>query len=1035
MTGIMLDRPALLKKFTHPNFPQASTSDQPLNKPGVKLHWVEAPPGFGKSTLLANVRNVALCESLSYSFRSHDTINCQLYNFFSKAIQTLTGSHGLLDLLQKRFSFAATHFSDEFAKEFFRLLNQPIILLLDDYQYVEKDEQTNQLLISFINSASENCTIVIASRGKPHQYLERLRFNQVLSLTNTEDLTFSQNEINQLLTSYNLDTQEIARQIMAHTQGWPAAVTLYIQGMLSHGASLNQVKKSFALSIYNYYLAEIRPLIPIELFKPLAKLPCFTPEMAAAVCGTSIDEMQDLLLHLQRNQFFVYQHEKSNHHYALHAVIQYALQEYQTLKLTAEERHSYNIGCSWEEFADLIAEQAEDFNKLSLDSSLQELIDIIPTEIYNNHTWLRYWRARLLITRQPRKARILFSELFFEREAEDDTETQLILWSSIIETYVIELSEFRSVFPWVEKLTELEKKISGYPSIECEAEVLSGLHSLFQWIPPLDYDIDRLFTRTERILYELNDPKQKIRLACAYIRHLVNQGSYYRSLALIGVIRENFNYQTLSPSDAVLLHYSRLIGNYIAGLRTTDEHLALKQAQIDAKSQGMTIIDISVRYTLILAYLEHNNLEMAKNKITEAKMHLDKGFALEKAHLEFVAGWLALIENDYERARQHQLLCHQYTEETGELCTMYTLAHLAIIETDCGNYGKAISHLTDLRCLAYDKRAGIAKLHYHYSKAYYLLSTNAFDEGLEQVRTLFTICRENAIFTFAGRVRNVMVLLFEIAIENEIEPLFIKKMIAFQNIRPLMFGNLNSAWPHAIKISVLGSVDIEVGRDKLIGSKKPSKIELRLLKLLISNEGKPMDINTIEEIIWPEQNTLELGSNFKSTASRVRKRLGEKDIIIVKDNRAYLNKDIVWVDTWGLTECLDRLNNKLTNLSNIEYRRYCDAFAKLYRGDFYLDYESELWLSTYQYDIQSKYIRFMRAAVEWHTSLCQTQPSLDHEETLNKLSLQLNYVYARTIKNLIRYGNVREATKRKNEMEQLFSKFQIPILEVALATS
>ncbi len=107
----------------------------------------------------------------------------------------------------------------------------------------------------------------------------------------------------------------------------------------------------------------------------------------------------------------------------------------------------------------------------------------------------------------------------------------------------------------------------------------------------------------------------------------------------------------------------------------------------------------------------------------------------------------------------------------------------------------------------------------------------------------------------------------------------------------------------------------------------------------------------------------------------------------------------------------------------------------LYRGDFYLDYESELWLSNYQYEIQSKYIRFMRIAVERYTSLCQTQPSAVHEETLNKLSLQLNYVYSRTIKNLMRYGNLREATKRKNEMEQLFSKLQIPILAVTLATS
>lgn len=1030
MAGKIVNRQALLDSI-------CALPSENLTLP--KVIWVESPPGFGKSTLLQSVKEESP-NTISYTFRPHDNGNFDLYRSLAECIASTTLNDALKALILSEHP-TNQQLASEFCSLFCSQLVSPSFLLLDDYHHIAANDELNYFLMALIQLLPTGCKVVFASRVAPHPSFERLRFNQQLLPITVDQLTFNEQEVAQLMALYyQNDTDyttppssghDTAANLYQHTQGWPAAVLLYIQGLLHNpGEPLEKIAQSLAQSIHNYYLSEIRPNIKIEIFKPLAETSSFTPELAAAICGVSIEAMENILAELEYSRFFVYKTGISDHHYSFHSVIRSALNTHKTLNLTAEQHQDYRIACSWDELADLITEQAEDFIHHGLEDALDEWLNFIPSSIYNNHIWLRYWRARMLSTRQPRKARIVFSELFFEMESDKETEIQLVLWSSIIETYIIELSEFRSVTPWIEKLTELESKIDRYPSIESEAEVLTGLNSVFQWVPPQDYDIEKLFSRTERILYELEDPKLKIRLACAYIRHLVNQGSYYRSLAVMGIIRENFNQQSLSPSDSVLLHYSRLIGNYIAGLQTTDEHLALKQAQSEAQSMGMTIIDISVRYTLILAYLEHNQLEMAKLKITDAKKRLDMGFALDDAHLEFVSGWLALIEGDYGRAREHQLKSHKHSMATGELCSMYTLAHLSIIEIDCGNHEKASEYLNALHQLAYEKNAGIAKLHYHYVKAYYLLSIDQLELGLEHVKVFFNRCRENAIFTFAGRVHHVMVLLFELAIENEIEPLFTKKMIAFQGVHPLVFGNITSAWPHQIKISTLGTVDIEVGPDKLIGTKKPSKIELRLIKLLISNEGRPMDITTIEEIIWPDQDTLVPGSNFKSTVSRVRKRLGSKDVIVVKDHRAHLNKEVIWVDCWGLTECLDRLNSQRTRLSSIEYRRYCDAFIKLYRGDFYLDYDSELWLAQYQYEIQSKYIQFMSIAAEWFYS---KNSSANNVDLRTKVIYQLNYVYSRTLRSLIRSGNIQEANKRQAERQKVFSKINAPILDIPLA--
>ena len=493
----------------------------------------------------------------------------------------------------------------------------------------------------------------------------------------------------------------------------------------------------------------------------------------------------------------------------------------------------------------------------------------------------------------------------------------------------------------------------------------------------------------------------------------------------MGILRENYCDLHLSVSDSVLLHYSRWLGNYMCGMQSHDEAQKVVVAQQEAKSQGLTVIDLSLRYISILACLAQDQVEQARVKITEAQQSLDLGFPLDKAHLDFVTGWLALCDNDYEAARDHQLSCYSICAEASEVCNMYTLAHLVIIETECDQDEEARKHINLLYELAYVKNGGLAKLHYHYTKAYFHYSRGDTRSAVSETTEFFRLCRKNSIYDFACRVARVLAPIFELAIEHEIEPIFTQKMIAYQRAKPLFFGNMSSAWPHPIMISTFGQVEIEVNQQKLTGAKNPSKTEIRLLKLLISNEGKPLDINTIEKAIWPDQDSLKPGGNFKSTTARVRKRLGSRDVIIVKENRAALNKNLVWVDAWSFTDCVRQLNKRKKTLTDVECDRYVRALMKLYRGDLALDINQESWLFKYQDRLQAMYVDFMSyAAQKYHSDYAQA-PTGKSRRMLELVLAELVTTYKVRIQNLKMQAKHAEAVNADKEINLLLDQLGI----------
>ena len=106
-------------------------------------------------------------------------------------------------------------------------LSHRVVLVLDDYQFVT-EEDSHESVAFFVEHLPENVHLVISSRSDPPLPLGRLRARGEMNEIRTEQLAFSEEEVDCLLNEkMGLDIgPEDLSVLLERTEGWPAGIYL-----------------------------------------------------------------------------------------------------------------------------------------------------------------------------------------------------------------------------------------------------------------------------------------------------------------------------------------------------------------------------------------------------------------------------------------------------------------------------------------------------------------------------------------------------------------------------------------------------------------------------------------------------------------------------------------------------------------------------------------------------------------------------------------------------------------------------------------
>lgn len=297
-----------------------------------RLAIVYGPAGSGKTSLvrqwLAQVNPMVAWYSLDEADNDFDLFFRYLINCLSFTNRDLKTR--LDPILQDRAMLSYQTIVSRLIRILFEL-DQPIIIVLDDYHYITNIE-IHELIYNLISHIGPNAHFVIISRRNIPFSLSHFKVRDQLVEVSAENLKFSEKETRQFfdqILSMPLTTEEI-HQLSQCMEGWIGGIQLF--GLLIRG---HQGKQSFKHALMkarrqstNYLMDQVIEHLPepvAQFIFSTALLDRFNADLAKHVSG--MNDITGLVEYVLNNNLFLMTLDKQGQWFRYQHLLSEAVRE------------------------------------------------------------------------------------------------------------------------------------------------------------------------------------------------------------------------------------------------------------------------------------------------------------------------------------------------------------------------------------------------------------------------------------------------------------------------------------------------------------------------------------------------------------------------------------------------------------------------------------------------------------------------------------------------------------------------------------
>jgi len=284
-----------------------------------KLILISAPPGYGKTTLLADFINGLARPVAWYQLETTDSDPTVFLTYLIEAIRRAKSSskkiakigqnaRSLLD--SGEAGIEPQRILTVLINELVEHIADSLTIVLEDYHYVASPV-VHQLMDYLLENAPSTVRVIISTRTDPPLSLSRLRARGQLAELRSSDLRFRDEEISALL---QLEVRDIPAESLAllseKTEGWAAALQIIRNSLTGKDAkTAHEVISSLNGSnrfIFEYLVEEVFQRQPKALQDFLLQSAILS-QMDAASCNAvvGIRNSQSVLEDLERQNLFL----------------------------------------------------------------------------------------------------------------------------------------------------------------------------------------------------------------------------------------------------------------------------------------------------------------------------------------------------------------------------------------------------------------------------------------------------------------------------------------------------------------------------------------------------------------------------------------------------------------------------------------------------------------------------------------------------------------------------------------------------------
>jgi two-component SAPR family response regulator len=194
-----------------------------------------------------------------------------------------------------------------------------------------------------------------------------------------------------------------------------------------------------------------------------------------------------------------------------------------------------------------------------------------------------------------------------------------------------------------------------------------------------------------------------------------------------------------------------------------------------------------------------------------------------------------------------------------------------------------------------------------------------------------------------------------------------------------------------VSIYTLGRFSLLLnGKPAEFGRKAPRR-PLELLKAIIALGGREISTASLISVLWPDVDGDTAQRSFDTTLHRLRKILGDRRVLILKEGKLSLDGRYCWVDAWSFERLLGQsrrlLMSDVTGKQVFTVNRLTEILIDLYQDHFLAKEDLTSWSVSMHERLRSKFIhhllevgRYMEKHGNWEQAMYYYQKGVDVDD-------------------------------------------------------
>jgi LuxR family transcriptional regulator, maltose regulon positive regulatory protein len=955
--------------------------------------WVAAPAGAGKTSVVTSYLSARRLPALWYNVDARDVDVANLFHYLSTAARVATPRRALkIPAFQPENQAGIAAFARGFFEALSRARPVPSVIVLDDY-HEAKSALWDEVIRDALCGLPDGLCAMIMSRSEPPPVFARLIASGEIRILGPDDLRLTEREMAGLVHLYRPDLRAKqakagVKRVCALADGWAAALTLLLQepdiGALSrHGLEQGPER------LFDYFATEILDKVTPRERDFLLKtsiVPSFTATLAEHLTG--VTDTARILVDLERRSSLTQRLGSSGAH-RHHPLLREFLMRQAERELGREElgklhrlaaeslTESGLIDEAMEQLekardvvlrAQIILRVAPSYVASGRGRTIEMWIAGLPPECVEPDGWLSYWAAISCVDHSPSRARELLERAYAHFANTRDIAGLYRCCAAAIQAIVHEGTDFSRLDPWVERLDRMRLERSACPQ-PLLPMVATGMlvACIFRRRDPAQ---GRYWAeQASKLATESDDVAHRLMTGGFLAFYFTLHEDAAHGSAILEMLRATARAAQMSPLSVLTLLLADAMCSWVRGDNAACISLA-REALALAGRAGIFVWNIYLQTLGIAATLASDHAANVQEFLDQVAQAALAGPPLVAVGFHFNTSWDALVRGESIRALHGGELACKSADQVG-----YPLAQ------SCANL--ALANALFLSRRRPDALAALRRARRHaedIASAYLLQGCDLMEadflweddreHALVLLKRGLSLARARGYHTLFCMTKSLMARTAERALEHEIEPEHVRQTIVKHGLAPQCRSARLESWPWRYRVRSLGSFEISRGEGVSLATEParhggrsgqesgPRGMPLRLLQAVVAFGGRDVRETVLIDALWPEADGDAGRRVFDTTLHRLRRQLGDDDVLYLNHGRVGLEEQLCWLDTWAVEEILAETAREVPRGASVaELLALSRRLVGIYRGPLLADEATASWARAPRERLAAKFVR------------------------------------------------------------------------------